>query len=63
MPFSAELKRMGVVLRDLATGRITFYVKGADTVIAPRRTADLFSSLNVASRAFPPERGRGHKPP
>eukprot|EP00965_Chrysotila_dentata_P237280 6201810-Pleurochrysis_carterae.AAC.2 len=39
MPFSAELKRMGVLLRDVASGRITFYVKGADTVGAHRNPA------------------------
>ena len=36
MPFSAELKRMGILLRDCATGAIAFYVKGADTVMAER---------------------------
>uniref|UniRef100_A0A1I8HTG6 Phospholipid-transporting ATPase n=1 Tax=Macrostomum lignano TaxID=282301 RepID=A0A1I8HTG6_9PLAT len=32
-PFSSETKRMGIVVRDEATGDIAFYAKGADTVI------------------------------
>jgi phospholipid-translocating ATPase len=36
MPFSPELKRMGVMLRHCATDDITFYVKGADTAMAER---------------------------
>lgn len=33
-PFTSETKRMGIILRDLATGEITFYEKGADVVMA-----------------------------
>ncbi|KAF8565446.1 hypothetical protein P879_02250 [Paragonimus westermani] len=33
-PFSSESKRMGIIVRDRASKRITFYVKGADTVMA-----------------------------
>ncbi|VDP93045.1 unnamed protein product [Echinostoma caproni] len=32
-PFSSESKRMGIILRDRTTRKITFYVKGADTVM------------------------------
>ncbi|TGZ60463.1 hypothetical protein CRM22_008504 [Opisthorchis felineus] len=33
-PFSSDSKRMGIIVRDRATNRITFYVKGADTVMS-----------------------------
>ena len=36
LAFSAELKRMGVLLRDRETGQVTFYAKGADNVMQPR---------------------------
>ncbi|CAH8579260.1 unnamed protein product [Dicrocoelium dendriticum] len=32
-PFSSESKRMGIIVRDRQTNQITFYVKGADTVM------------------------------
>ena len=48
-PFSAELKRMGVLLRDEATGRITFYVKGADTVRGCLCVRERSSSVAVMS--------------
>ncbi|RKO87631.1 hypothetical protein BDK51DRAFT_5631, partial [Blyttiomyces helicus] len=33
-PFTSETKRMGIIVRDGTTGEITFYQKGADTVMA-----------------------------
>jgi phospholipid-translocating ATPase len=33
-PFTSETKRMGIIIRDKQTGDITFYMKGADTVMA-----------------------------
>lgn len=33
-PFTSETKRMGIILKDLQTGEITFYMKGADVVMA-----------------------------
>ncbi|RUP50297.1 hypothetical protein BC936DRAFT_139702, partial [Jimgerdemannia flammicorona] len=33
-PFTSETKRMGIIVRDKATGKITFYEKGADVVMA-----------------------------
>lgn len=33
-PFTSETKRMGIILKDLQTGEITFYLKGADVVMA-----------------------------
>lgn len=33
-PFTSESKRMGIVVRSQATGAITFYMKGADVVMA-----------------------------
>ena len=34
-PFTSERKRMGIVVRDQATGDVTFYLKGADVVMSP----------------------------
>jgi phospholipid-translocating ATPase len=34
-PFTSERKRMGIILKEEATDSIIFYLKGADTVIAP----------------------------
>nr|KAF6470770.1 putative ATPase phospholipid transporting 9B (putative) [Molossus molossus] len=33
-PFTSEGKRMGIIVRDEATGEITFYMKGADAVMS-----------------------------
>lgn len=33
-PFTSETKRMGIIVKDLKTGEITFYLKGADVVMA-----------------------------
>uniref|UniRef100_A0A671QHX4 Phospholipid-transporting ATPase n=1 Tax=Sinocyclocheilus anshuiensis TaxID=1608454 RepID=A0A671QHX4_9TELE len=33
-PFTYESKRMGIIVRDESTGEITFYLKGADVVMA-----------------------------
>ncbi|KAG0293328.1 putative aminophospholipid-translocase [Linnemannia gamsii] len=33
-PFTSETKRMGIIVRDLTSGEITFYEKGADVVMA-----------------------------
>uniref|UniRef100_A0A3Q3K2N5 Phospholipid-transporting ATPase n=1 Tax=Monopterus albus TaxID=43700 RepID=A0A3Q3K2N5_MONAL len=33
-PFTYESKRMGIIVRDDSTGEITFYMKGADVVMA-----------------------------
>lgn len=33
-PFTSESKRMGIIVRDQNTGEITFYLKGADVVMA-----------------------------
>ncbi|VDK37985.1 unnamed protein product [Taenia asiatica] len=33
-PFTSEAKRMGIVVRERASGAIHFYLKGADTVMA-----------------------------
>ena len=32
-PFSSETKRMGIVLKHKQTGRVIFYLKGAETVM------------------------------
>jgi len=34
-PFTSETKRMGIVVREKRTNQITFYMKGADSVMAP----------------------------
>ncbi|KAG0216894.1 putative aminophospholipid-translocase [Mortierella sp. NVP41] len=33
-PFTSETKRMGIIVRDLTSGELTFYEKGADVVMA-----------------------------
>lgn len=32
-PFSSETKRMGILLRHQESGKIVFYLKGADTIM------------------------------
>ncbi len=32
-PFSSETKRMGIVLRHVETGKLIFYLKGAEVVM------------------------------
>ena len=32
-PFSSDTKRMGIILKHDATGRLIFYLKGAETVM------------------------------
>lgn len=32
-PFSSETKRMGILLRHMATNRIIFFLKGADSAL------------------------------
>ncbi|XP_058133905.1 probable phospholipid-transporting ATPase IIB isoform X5 [Dasypus novemcinctus] len=34
-PFTSESKRMGIIVKDESTAEITFYLKGADAVMAP----------------------------
>lgn len=33
-PFTSESKRMGIIVKDITSGEITFYLKGADVVMA-----------------------------
>jgi len=33
-PFTSETKRMGIIVRDTKTHKITFYMKGADVVMS-----------------------------
>uniref|UniRef100_A0A6M2E149 Phospholipid-transporting ATPase n=1 Tax=Xenopsylla cheopis TaxID=163159 RepID=A0A6M2E149_XENCH len=33
-PFTSESKRMGIIIKDMQTGEIIFYLKGADVVLA-----------------------------
>ena len=37
-PFSSETKRMGIILKHTKTGRIIFYLKGAETVMKNKVT-------------------------
>mmetsp|Transcript_39366 Transcript_39366/g.37842 ORF Transcript_39366/g.37842 Transcript_39366/m.37842 type:complete len:92 (+) Transcript_39366:1767-2042(+) len=32
-PFSSESKRMGIVLKEIKSGRVIFYLKGAEVVM------------------------------
>ncbi|XP_064640226.1 probable phospholipid-transporting ATPase IIB isoform X2 [Lineus longissimus] len=34
-PFTSERKRMGIIVREMSTGDITFFMKGADVVMVP----------------------------
>lgn len=34
-PFTSESKRMGIIVRHRQSGKIIFYVKGADVIMAP----------------------------
>lgn len=34
-PFTSESKRMGIIVKHRQSGKIIFYVKGADVVMAP----------------------------
>jgi len=44
-PFSSETKRMGIILRNLETNRIIFYLKGADTIMKDKVSSKEISSL------------------
>ena len=35
-PFSSESKRMGIILKHIQTGKIVFYLKGAETVMTKK---------------------------
>jgi len=35
-PFTSESKRMGIIVKHRQSGRIIFYVKGADVIMAPK---------------------------
>ena len=35
-PFSSESKRMGIIIKHRKSGKIVFYVKGADVIMAPK---------------------------
>lgn len=32
-PFTSERKRMGIILKEVSTGKIIFYLKGADFIM------------------------------
>lgn len=44
-PFSSETRRMGIVVKHLDSGRIIFYLKGAETVIAEKTRSTQRSSI------------------
>jgi phospholipid-translocating ATPase len=44
-PFTSASKRMGIIVRHNATGRIIFYLKGADSVMAKKIYENLRSSV------------------
>jgi phospholipid-translocating ATPase len=35
-PFSSDTKRMGMIVKHLASKKLMFYVKGADTVMVEK---------------------------
>lgn len=50
-PFTSERKRMGILIRDLQSNEITFYLKGADSVMIPLVKANDWVEEEVANMA------------
>ncbi len=50
-PFTSERKRMGILIRDLHSDEITFYLKGADSVMIPRIKATDWVEEEVGNMA------------
>jgi hypothetical protein len=50
-PFTSESKRMGIIVRDHATRRITFYLKGAESIMK-QRMKQARSSKNISTRNY-----------
>ncbi len=48
-PFSSESKRMGIVLRHQKSGRIVFFVKGAEQVICTKVSEESASKIKEAA--------------
>ena len=48
-PFSSETKRMGIVVKHRATGRIIFLAKGAEQVIAEKVDPEAASKIKEAA--------------
>ena len=44
-PFTSESKKMGCLIKSKATGRILYYLKGAEVVIVPKIKAGARASL------------------
>jgi phospholipid-translocating ATPase len=44
-PFTSASKRMGIIVRHSSTGRIIFYLKGADSVMLKKIYENLRSSV------------------
>jgi phospholipid-translocating ATPase len=56
-PFSSDTKRMGIVVRHQGTGRLMFYLKGAETVmkykVRPNQRVDIDESCeNLANEGL-----------
>jgi phospholipid-translocating ATPase len=50
-PFTSERKRMGILIRDLQSQEISFYLKGADSVMIPRIKATDWVEEEVGNMA------------
>jgi phospholipid-translocating ATPase len=50
-PFTSETKRMGIVLREVASGQVCFYAKGADAVMAEKVAASYWLEEEVGNLA------------
>ncbi|KAI9294229.1 phospholipid-translocating P-type ATPase [Neoconidiobolus thromboides FSU 785] len=50
-PFSSHTKRMGIVVKEVLSGDITFYLKGADAVMSPRVTDNQWLDEECANMA------------
>lgn len=59
-PFTSETKRMGIVVKEKTTGKITYYMKGADTVMAK---IVHYNDWCVAISPWQPAWGRASSPP
>lgn len=50
-PFTSESKRMGIIVKDVNTGEITFYLKGADIVMSSIVESNDWCSIECTNMA------------
>ncbi len=54
-PFTSETRRMGIIIRHVASQRIIFLIKGAEQVIAEKVDADSGSKMKEAAESLSTE--------